>query len=114
MNPTSCLFGSRLACAQFAIFSAEPCSKNARETSIVLWITAREYIIPTFRNPNQNRAAFWQIFSSNISVPANRKTGFYEKQDPKRLNSLKRLRTLKSFYIFKSKPIAFDVLSRPI
>jgi hypothetical protein len=42
MNPTSCLFGSQFACAQTAIFSAEPCSKNAEEISIVLWITARE------------------------------------------------------------------------
>jgi hypothetical protein len=42
MNPTSCLFGSWFACAQTAIFSAEPCSKNGGEASIVLWITARE------------------------------------------------------------------------
>ncbi len=42
MNSTSCLFGSRFACAQTAIFSAEPSSKNGEETSIVLWITARE------------------------------------------------------------------------
>jgi hypothetical protein len=42
MIPTSCLFGSRFACAQTAIFSAELCSKNAGETSIVLWIMARE------------------------------------------------------------------------
>jgi hypothetical protein len=42
--------------------SAEPCSKNAGETSIVLWITE---IIPTSCNPNQNRITLWQIFSSN-------------------------------------------------
>jgi hypothetical protein len=42
MNPISCLFGSRFACAQTAIFSAEPCSKYAGETSIVLQITAHE------------------------------------------------------------------------
>jgi len=42
MNPTSFLFGSRFACAQTAIFSAEPCPKNSGETSIVLWITACE------------------------------------------------------------------------
>jgi hypothetical protein len=42
MNPTSCFFGSWFACAQTAIFTAEPCSKNVEETSIVLWITARE------------------------------------------------------------------------
>jgi hypothetical protein len=38
MNPTTHLFGSLFACAQTAIFSAKPCSKNAGETSIVLWI----------------------------------------------------------------------------
>jgi hypothetical protein len=36
------LFGSWFGCAQSVIFSAEPCSKNAGETSIVLWITARD------------------------------------------------------------------------
>jgi hypothetical protein len=34
------LFGSRFACAQTAILFAEPCSKNAGETSIVLWVAA--------------------------------------------------------------------------
>jgi hypothetical protein len=58
-------------------FSADPCSKNAGETSSVFWITAREKRIPTSLNPNENRAALWRIFSSNKSVPANRKTGFY-------------------------------------
>jgi hypothetical protein len=38
--------------------------------------------IPTSRNPNQNKAALWCIFSSNKSVPANKKTGFYENRDP--------------------------------
>jgi hypothetical protein len=47
MNPTSYLFGSRFACAQTVIFSTELCSKNAGETSIVLWITTREKRIPT-------------------------------------------------------------------
>jgi hypothetical protein len=42
MNPTSYLFVSRFACVQTAIFSAEPCSKNAEETSMVLGITAGE------------------------------------------------------------------------
>jgi hypothetical protein len=32
VNPTSYLFGSWFACAQTAIFSVEPCSKNAEET----------------------------------------------------------------------------------
>jgi hypothetical protein len=30
----------------------------------------------------QNRAALWRIFSSNKSVPANWKTGFYANSDP--------------------------------
>jgi hypothetical protein len=74
MNPISYLFGSRFACAQTVIFSAKQCSKNEGETSIVL--------VPTSRNPNQNRVAFWRIFSSNKSAPANRKTGFYTNCDP--------------------------------
>jgi hypothetical protein len=91
MNPTSCLFGSRFACAQTTIFSTEPCSKNAGETSIVLWITAHEYRILTSRDPNQNRAALWRIFSSNKSAPANRKTGFYANRDQLNANTNKNL-----------------------
>jgi hypothetical protein len=34
------------------------------------------------RNPNQKRAALWRIFSSNKSVPANRKKRFYANRDP--------------------------------
>jgi hypothetical protein len=34
------------------------------------------------RNTDQNRAAFWWIFSSNKSAAANRKTGFYANRDP--------------------------------
>jgi hypothetical protein len=32
--------------------------------------------------PKYSRAAFWRIFSSNKSAPANKKTGFYENRDP--------------------------------
>jgi hypothetical protein len=78
VNSTSCLFGSRFACTQ----TAEPSSKNDGERSIVLLITPREKRNPTSSNPNQNKAALWHIFSSNKSVPANRKTGFYENLDP--------------------------------
>jgi hypothetical protein len=42
MNPTSCFFGSRFARAQTPILSAKPSSKNAGETSTVLWIMDRE------------------------------------------------------------------------
>jgi hypothetical protein len=31
---------------------------------------------PTIRNPNQNKAALWRIFSANKSAAANRKKGF--------------------------------------
>ncbi len=34
------------------------------------------------RNPNQNRAVLWRIFSSNKSAPAYRKTRFYANCDP--------------------------------
>ncbi len=66
MSLTSCLLGSRFVWAQTVIFSAEPYSKNARKSTIVLWITSREqnmWRIPTSRNPNQNSAALWRIFS---------------------------------------------------
>ncbi len=76
INPTSCLFGSRFASAQTVIFPAELCSKNAGKISIVLSVTALEWRVPTSCIPNQNRAAFWRIFSSNKSAPASAKTGF--------------------------------------
>ncbi len=75
-----------------------------------LWIKR----IPSFRNPNQNRAELWRIFSSNKSAPANRKKGFYANQQAGGWIQfcMKQLRTLKSFKIFKSemkKPIAVDL-----
>ncbi len=57
MNATSCLFRSRFACAQTAIFSAKPCCRNEGETSIVLLITTCEQRIPPSCNPNQNNRA---------------------------------------------------------
>jgi hypothetical protein len=62
LHANACLFGSRFAFAETAIFSAERCSKNAGGTQIVLWITACEYRIPTFHNPIQNRAALGRFF----------------------------------------------------
>jgi hypothetical protein len=59
------------------------------------------------RNPNQNRAALWQFFLSNKSVPANRKTGLDANRD---LNKQEvefifheAAQNLESFHIFKSK-----------
>ncbi len=52
-------------------FCTEPCTKNAGESLIFLWITAREQkvcIKPTTCNPNQNRAAPWRIFLTNLSA----------------------------------------------
>jgi hypothetical protein len=73
-----------------------------RQQLFLDWITTCEQRIPTSRNPNQNRAALWRIFSSNKSAPANRKTGFYETviQTSRRLDSF--FRALKSFQIFNS------------
>jgi hypothetical protein len=82
MNPTSCLFGSQFACAQTAIFSAKLCSKNAGETSIVLWITLVSKKIPTPAVQTKIHSVLWRIFSANKSAPANRKTGFYANCDP--------------------------------
>jgi hypothetical protein len=39
---------------------------------------------PTTRNPNQTSAALCRIFSSNKSVPANRKKGFFTSHLPKK------------------------------
>jgi hypothetical protein len=55
-----------------AIFSTKMFSKNGRESTIV----GRIFEGPTIRNPNQNRAALWQIFPTNKSATANRKNGF--------------------------------------
>ncbi len=60
---SSCLFGSRFACAQAVIFFAKPYSINAGVTSIVLWVEAWEWRTSSFRNPNQQRAGLWWIFS---------------------------------------------------
>ncbi len=79
---SSCLFGSRFACAQATIFFTKPYSINAGDTSIVLWIAPWEWRSSSFCNPNQNRAALWRIFSSNKSAHANRKTGFYANREP--------------------------------
>jgi hypothetical protein len=50
---------------------------------------------------------FGGFFSSNKSMPVNRKTGFFANRDPNKqevgfLFSMERLRTSKSFQIFKS------------
>ncbi len=109
------LFGSRFACAQAAIFFAKPYSINAGDTSIVLWIAVWELRTSSFRNPNQNRAALWRIFSSDKSAPANRKTGFHANR-PEQAGDwihfcMERLRTLNSYKIFKIKTKKFKTCS---
>ncbi len=95
MNSTSCFFGSRFACAQTVIFSAELCSKNEGETSL-------DY----GPNPNQNRAALRQTFSSNKSVPAKIGRILFKPWSEQARGwihfCMKQLRTLKSFQIFRS------------
>jgi hypothetical protein len=60
MNPTSCLFGSRFACAQTGIFSAEPFSKNAGETSIVfgLQLVSKEFQHPAIQTKKEQHYFF--------------------------------------------------------
>jgi hypothetical protein len=72
-----------------------------------LWLLSKEFQHPP--HSNQNRAALWWIYSSHKSAPANRKTGFFANRDPGSEQAggwihfcMKRLRTLKSFQIFKS------------
>jgi len=50
-NPTSFLFGSWFVWAQTMIFSAEPCSKNAGKSTIVLWITDLSRMFEEFYRP---------------------------------------------------------------
>ncbi len=70
-----------------------------------------EYLkIPTSRNPNQNSAALWRIFSSNKSAPANRKP-WYEQAEGLDSFCMKHLRTFKSFQIFKSEFIKSKLYS---
>jgi hypothetical protein len=44
-----------------------------------LWLVTKEFQHHAIQT---KRAALWQIFSSNKSAPANRKTGFYANRDP--------------------------------
>ncbi len=97
MNPTSYLFGSRFACAQTAIFSAQPCSKNAGETSILQ-----------------------RIFSIIKRATDKRKTRFYTNHDPNKheVGYIFAWSGSKLWILFKysrvnfknQKPIAVDVL----
>jgi hypothetical protein len=51
MYPTSYLFGSQFACAQTAIFSAEPCSKMQERHQLFfgLWLVNKEFQYPTIQ-----------------------------------------------------------------
>ncbi len=71
-NPPDCSVRGLHVLKPQSFLPNRACSKNAGEISIVLWISARKWRIPSFRNRNQNRATLWRIFSSNESAPANR------------------------------------------
>ncbi len=62
IQPPAYLDHGLYICVQTEMFSAKLLSKNAGETSIVLWITAREQRIPTSCDPNQNRAVLLADF----------------------------------------------------
>ncbi len=53
--------------------------QKCRPYPFFVWRTARSrtWRISTIRNSNQNSAAHWRVFSSNKSVPVNRKQSFY-------------------------------------
>jgi hypothetical protein len=101
MNPTSCSFGSWLAYAQTAIFSAKPYSKKAGETSIVLWIILR-LGVKNYNIPQSKPCKIEQLFGGffhqiKVCQPIGR-------QDSMQTVNfcMKWLRSLKSFEIFKS------------
>jgi hypothetical protein len=67
---SSCLFGSWVACAQAAILIVKPYSINAecgRDINCSLDFGS-QVKNSSFRNPNQNRAALWRIFSVQGSM----------------------------------------------
>ncbi len=85
MNPTSCLLGSRFVWSTNRdLFRQIVLQKCRRVHNCSLdygsWV---EYLrIPTSRNQNQSSAVLWLVFSSNKSVPANRKKEFYTNPGP--------------------------------
>ena len=98
---SSCLFGSRFACAQVVIFFAKPNSINAGEASIVFWVAACIHHSAIHTTIERHFGGF---FLSNNSAPANRilcnpwseQAGVWVKF------CMKRLRTLKLFQIFST------------
>ncbi len=95
-------------------------SKMGETHQFFFGFTAQEQRIPTSHNPNQKRAALWRIFSSNKSVPANRKTVFYANHDPNKQevglvfawsgSELWRLFKYSRVKLKNQNPIAVDVL----
>jgi hypothetical protein len=84
MNPTSCLFGSRFACAQTVIFSTEPRSKNTERHQLLivygLRLVGKEFQHLAIQTKiEQDFGRFFQ--NKNKSAPANRKTGLYANRD---------------------------------
>jgi hypothetical protein len=80
INPTSCLFGSRFACAQTAIFppNRAPKMRERHHLFFGLWLLSKEFQHSAIQTKIEQH--FGGFFSSNKSAPANSKT--YANRDP--------------------------------
>ncbi len=120
MNPTSYLFGSQFACAQTAIFSAEPYSKirERHQLFLGLRLVSKEFQHPTIQTKIEQHFGgfFHQI---KMRQPIGRQDAMQTAIGISRVRlifRMKWLRILNSFLIFKSeikknkKPTAVDVL----
>jgi hypothetical protein len=92
MNPTSYLFGSQFACAQTAIFSAEPCSKMRERHQLFLGLrlVSKEYQHLTIQTKIEQH--FGGCYANRVP----------NKQGVGLIFRMKWLRILNSFQIFKS------------
>ncbi len=90
--------------------------QKCQKVNTVLW---SEY--SNIPQSNQNRAALWRIFSTYKSEQVNRKEGIYPNRDPNKHEvcfffvwSGSELFKYSKLKLKNQKPIAVDVLSRPI
>jgi hypothetical protein len=77
---SSFFFGRRGMCTNRNLFPKTSPQKNAGSIHFMFRGRIISRIFKEFktRNPNQSHAALWRIFSSNKSVPANRKKDFIQ------------------------------------
>ncbi len=85
--------GGLVVCAQTSLFFNKPVPKKRGKVRVHIQLSFGgrlvSRIFEEFKQPtivhsiNQNSAAIWRIFSSNKSVPANKKKGFYTSRQPK-------------------------------